>query len=69
MNASHPLIDERQSLDLSQRVAEFNLYLVRYIDSTWLTTVKLSPLVSQLRKSGKCRFSSLPLPFNPVLSA
>ena len=56
MNASHPLIDGRQSLDLFQRVAEFNLYLVRYIDYTWLKTVKLSPLVSQLRKAGNADF-------------
>ncbi|AMO57844.1 hypothetical protein GZ77_12835 [Endozoicomonas montiporae] len=56
MTTSHPLIDGRQSLDLFQRVAEFNLYLVRYIDSTWLTTVKLSPLVSQLRKAGNADF-------------
>ena len=56
MNASHPLIDERHNLDLFQRVAEFNLYLVRYIDPTWLTTVKLSPLVSQLRKAGNADF-------------
>lgn len=56
MNASHPLIDERQSLDLFQKVAEFNLYLVRYIDASWLTAVKLSPLVNQLRQAGNADF-------------
>ena len=56
MNASHPLVDGRQSLDLFQKVAEFNLYLVRYIDTSWLKTVKLSPLVSQLRQSGNADF-------------
>ena len=56
MNASHPLVDGRQNLDLFQRVAEFNLYLVRYIDSSWLKTVKMSPLVTQLRQTGNADF-------------
>ncbi|OED39677.1 hypothetical protein AB833_14440 [Chromatiales bacterium (ex Bugula neritina AB1)] len=56
MNASHPLIDGHQSLDLFQKVAEFNLYLVRYVDASWLTTVKYSPLVRQLRQAGNTDF-------------
>ena len=56
MNASHSLIDGQQNLDLFQKVAEFNIYLIRYIDNTWLKTVKLSPLVTQLRHSGQSDF-------------
>lgn len=56
MNTSHPLVDERQNLDLFQKVAEFNLYLVRYVDTSWLKAVKHSPLVGQLRQAGNADF-------------
>ena len=56
MSISHPLIDNQPSLELFQKIAEFNLYLVRYIDSSWLTTVKLSPLVNQIRQGGNADF-------------
>lgn len=56
MSISHPLVDDQPSLELFQKVAEFNLYLVRYIDSSWLTTVKLSPLVNQIRQGGNADF-------------
>lgn len=56
MNASQSLIDGRPSLDLFQMVAEYNLYLVRYIHHSWLTTIKLSPLVKQLRQGGNADY-------------
>ena len=52
MNAHKALIEEQEDLELFQSVAEFNLYLVRYIHHSWLKTIKLSPLVKQLRKGG-----------------
>ena len=56
MSTFHPLIDDQASLELFQKVAEFNLYLVRYIDPSWLKTVKLSPLVNQIRQGGNADF-------------
>ncbi len=56
MNAHHPLIDQDSGLELFQSVAEFNLYLVRYIHPSWLKTVKLSPLVQQLKKQSNADY-------------
>ncbi|MRI32164.1 hypothetical protein EOPP23_04030 [Endozoicomonas sp. OPT23] len=56
MNAHHPLIDQSNGLELFQSVAEFNLYLIRYIHPSWLKTVKLSPLVQQLRQENNADY-------------
>ena len=50
MNAHQALVEHHSGLELFQSVAEFNLYLIRYIHPSWLKTVKLSPLVQQLRQ-------------------
>ena len=56
MSTAQFLIEDQPSLELFQKVAEFNLYLVRYIDTSWLKTVKLSPLVNQIRQGGNADF-------------
>lgn len=50
------LVEEQGNLDLFQRVAEFNLYLARYIHSSWLTNIEFSPLIIQLGNSGNADF-------------
>ena len=52
----HVLIEGRGSLDLFHRVAEFNLYLVRYIHSSWLANMAFAPLLSQLHERGEADY-------------
>ncbi|WP_252178929.1 SctK family type III secretion system sorting platform protein [Endozoicomonas sp. 4G] len=52
MNAEQPHLQEDPQSELFQSIAEFNLYLVRFIHHSWLKTIKLSPLVKQLRQAG-----------------
>ncbi|WP_062267270.1 SctK family type III secretion system sorting platform protein [Endozoicomonas arenosclerae] len=56
MNAEQPHLQEGHQLELFQSVAEFNLYLVRFIHHSWLKTIKLSPLVKQLRQAGNADY-------------
>ncbi|MGI9283346.1 MAG: SctK family type III secretion system sorting platform protein [Endozoicomonas sp.] len=56
MNAEQPNLQGDPQLELFQSVAEFNLYLVRFIHHSWLKTIKLSPLVKQLRKAGNADY-------------
>ncbi|MGI9275653.1 MAG: SctK family type III secretion system sorting platform protein [Endozoicomonas sp.] len=48
----HALIEGRNNLDLFRRVAEFNLYLVRYIHSSWLVSNTFAPLFNKLHEGG-----------------
>ncbi|WP_422134875.1 SctK family type III secretion system sorting platform protein [Endozoicomonas sp. ALD040] len=56
MNTEQPNLQMDPELELFQSIAEFNLYLVRFIHHSWLQTIKLSPLVKQLRKAGNADF-------------
>ncbi|KEQ18903.1 SctK family type III secretion system sorting platform protein [Endozoicomonas numazuensis] len=56
MNAEQPQLHGDSQIELFQSVAEFNLYLVRFIHHSWLKTIKLSPLVRQLRQAGNADY-------------